>query len=102
MYKYVVEGSHPLKGRIKASGNKNAALPCLAATLLTDEPVILKNIPEIEDVNTMIEILKILGSEVKRLGKNHFKIITRDIRYLLPALCWPVMVKWYFPRQVVM
>jgi UDP-N-acetylglucosamine 1-carboxyvinyltransferase len=50
MSKYVIEGNFPIKGTIRASGNKNAALPCLAAALLTDEPVILRNIPDIEDV----------------------------------------------------
>ena len=48
MYSYLVEGGHPLKGRIRPSGNKNAALPCLAATLLSDEEVILKNVPDID------------------------------------------------------
>jgi UDP-N-acetylglucosamine 1-carboxyvinyltransferase len=64
MYKYLIEGSHPLKGKIRPSGNKNAALPCLAATLLSDEEVVLKNVPDIEDVEVMIGILKTLGSTV--------------------------------------
>jgi UDP-N-acetylglucosamine 1-carboxyvinyltransferase len=48
MFKYLIEGGHPLRGSLRASGNKNAALPCLAATLLTGEPVTLRNLPEIE------------------------------------------------------
>ena len=48
--KYIIEGGYPLKGKIKPNGNKNAALPIIAASLLTDEEVILRNIPEIEDV----------------------------------------------------
>ncbi|HPX27841.1 MAG TPA: UDP-N-acetylglucosamine 1-carboxyvinyltransferase, partial [Treponemataceae bacterium] len=47
MYEYHIEGGFPIKGTVKASGNKNAALPCIAAALLTSEPVILQNIPDI-------------------------------------------------------
>ena len=80
MDKYVIEGSYPLKGKIKASGNKNAALPCLAAALLTDEEVILENIPEIEDVSVMVRILKQLGSKVTWIGTNKYSIKTTDIK----------------------
>jgi UDP-N-acetylglucosamine 1-carboxyvinyltransferase len=74
MYRYLIEGGHPLHGRIRPSGNKNAALPCLAATLLTCEPVILKNIPEIEDVQVMMEILRLLGSRVERAGDHAWRL----------------------------
>ncbi|MCW8966380.1 MAG: UDP-N-acetylglucosamine 1-carboxyvinyltransferase [Candidatus Pacearchaeota archaeon] len=80
MYKYIVEGGFPVKGKIKPSGNKNAALPCLAATLLTEEPVFLKNVPDLEDVQVMIEILQCLGSTVERISKNEYKIQTTDIK----------------------
>ena len=79
MYEYVIEGGYPIQGTITASGNKNAALPCLAATLLTKEPVILHNIPEIQDTNVMIEILKSLGAKVEKLSKNNWKIQCEDI-----------------------
>jgi UDP-N-acetylglucosamine 1-carboxyvinyltransferase len=78
-YQYAIEGGFPLKGRIKASGNKNAALPCLAATLLTDQPVVLRNLPEIEDVHVMIEILTTLGSSVQKIGHNEYRLQTLDI-----------------------
>ena len=80
MYQYAIEGGFPLRGRIKASGNKNSALPCLAATLLTDQPVVLRNLPEIEDVHVMIEILKTLGSTVQKLGHNEYRVQTMDIK----------------------
>ena len=80
MDKYIIEGSYPLKGKIRASGNKNAALPCLAAALLTDEEVILENIPEIEDVAVMVRILKHLGSKVTWMGTNKYSIKTTDIK----------------------
>jgi UDP-N-acetylglucosamine 1-carboxyvinyltransferase len=80
MSEYVIEGSYPISGTVKPCGNKNAALPCLAATLLTDDPVVLKNVPELEDVQVMIEILESLGSRVERLGQNEYRITTYDIR----------------------
>jgi UDP-N-acetylglucosamine 1-carboxyvinyltransferase len=66
MYSYKIEGNIPLKGTIKARGNKNSALPCLAATLLTDQQIILRNVPDIEDVGVMIRILTALGARVER------------------------------------
>jgi UDP-N-acetylglucosamine 1-carboxyvinyltransferase len=80
MPSYMIEGGVPLSGRIRASGNKNSALPCLAATLLTDKPVVLQNLPEIEDVHVMIEVLKVLGSSVEKLGHNQYRFQTLDIR----------------------
>lgn len=79
MYEYIIEGGFPIKGTITASGNKNAALPCLAATLLSSEPVVLHNIPEIEDTGVMIKILEALGCQVERLEKNSWKITGADI-----------------------
>jgi UDP-N-acetylglucosamine 1-carboxyvinyltransferase len=62
---FVVEGGKPINGRIKPQGNKNEALPILAASILASEPVIIENLPDIEDVRQMIEILKFLGVEVQ-------------------------------------
>ncbi|RMH22314.1 MAG: UDP-N-acetylglucosamine 1-carboxyvinyltransferase [Gemmatimonadetes bacterium] len=61
---FVVEGGHPLSGRIRPAGNKNAALPAVAAALLTDEPVVLENVPRIRDVLTLLEIVESLGASV--------------------------------------
>ena len=85
MHKYEIEGGFPVKGKIRASGNKNAALPCIAAVLLTDEVVELENIPEIEDVRVMIDILTHLGCEVERVKHNHFKFKMNDIKNDVPA-----------------
>ena len=79
MYKYIVEESKCLKGKTKPPGNKNAALPCIAATLLTDEPVVLRNVPEIEDVHVILDILRTLGSTIERLDKGEYRIQTTDI-----------------------
>ena len=74
MSEYLIEGGIPLNGAIKASGNKNAALPCIAAALLTDEPVVLRNIPAIEDVQVMLEVYAALGGDVTALGPNTYRL----------------------------
>ena len=78
MYKYEIEGGFPIKGTVRASGNKNAALPCIAATLLTSEPVLLRNIPDIEDVQVMFDILRFLGASVERKGPNEWQVKAAD------------------------
>ena len=80
MHEYVIDGGYPIQGKITASGNKNAALPCLTAALLTEEPVVLHNIPEIQDTNVMIEILKSIGAKVEKLSKNNWKIQCKNIK----------------------
>src|SRR5688572_20107201 len=62
MEKFIIEGGVPLSGTVVPAGNKNAALPALAATLLTSEEVVLRNIPRIRDVEAMIELLVRLGA----------------------------------------
>jgi UDP-N-acetylglucosamine 1-carboxyvinyltransferase len=74
MERFIVEGGHRLSGSIRPSGNKNAALPILAATILTDQPVTLRNLPDIRDVQIMLEILEGLGASVDRLEKNVARI----------------------------
>lgn len=76
---FVIEGGVPLGGEIYPSGNKNAALPALAATLLTDEPVILRNLPAIRDVETMGELLESLGVEVQRLDPHTWQLHARQV-----------------------
>lgn len=68
MEKFVINGGHELNGVVVPSGNKNAALPMLAACLLTDEPVILQNVPQIRDVGTMMTLLESMGVEVRDEG----------------------------------
>jgi UDP-N-acetylglucosamine 1-carboxyvinyltransferase len=70
MDKFVIEGGQPLSGTIVPAGNKNAALPALAASLLTREPVVLHNIPRIRDVEAMVELLVRLGVTVEWRGEN--------------------------------
>ncbi len=79
MYKYVMEGGYPVKGRIRASGNKNAALPCIAATVIAGAPVTLRNIPEIEDVLVMFDVLAWLGATVERIALHEWRIDSSGI-----------------------
>jgi UDP-N-acetylglucosamine 1-carboxyvinyltransferase len=78
---FVIEGGHPLSGSVRASGNKNGALPILAACLLSDEPVTLSNIPRIRDVETMCGLLAHLGADVEWLGPNEVRVHAAQIGY---------------------
>jgi UDP-N-acetylglucosamine 1-carboxyvinyltransferase len=65
MDKFIIRGGDPLLGTVRVSGAKNAALPCMAAALLTDEPVILENIPQVRDIQTTRNLLAAMGAEVE-------------------------------------
>jgi UDP-N-acetylglucosamine 1-carboxyvinyltransferase len=71
---FVIEGGRPLNGRVRAAGNKNGALPILAATLLASEPVTLENVPRIRDVETMVELLEELGADAEWIGPNEVRV----------------------------
>jgi UDP-N-acetylglucosamine 1-carboxyvinyltransferase len=64
MPRFTVHGGHALTGRIRPAGNKNAALPCIAAALLSEEPVTLENVPRIRDVLTLLDLIEVMGAEV--------------------------------------
>src|SRR6267378_3731480 len=76
---FVIEGGRPLSGRIQAAGNKNGALPILAACLLTSEPVVLRNVPRIMDVETMIELLNDVGADAEWVGPNEVQVHAADV-----------------------
>lgn len=89
MEKFVIHGKAPLTGEVTPSGNKNSALPLLAACTLTDEPVILHNIPQIKDVQAMRSLLESLGVEIETLEDHTWKIHARRVRpsALDPEIC---------------
>lgn len=89
MEKFIIEGGVPLHGEITPSGNKNAALPLLAACLLTDEAVTLHNLPDINDVKTMRGLLTSLGVDATQVGDHSWKLQAGDIesQNLDPHLC---------------
>ena len=74
MARFVVEGGTPLRGEITPAGNKNEALPLIAASLLTDDPVTLHNVPRIRDVRGMLEIATALGATVEELDDHSVRI----------------------------
>jgi UDP-N-acetylglucosamine 1-carboxyvinyltransferase len=78
---FVIEGGHTLSGRLRAAGNKNGALPILAACLLTDEPVVLANVPRIRDVETMLDLLAQLGADVRWTGANDVRVHAHDVAH---------------------
>jgi UDP-N-acetylglucosamine 1-carboxyvinyltransferase len=76
---FAIEGSRPLSGTIRVAGNKNGALPILAATLLTSEPVTLSNVPRIRDVETMLDLLAELGADAVWTGPNDVRVHTANV-----------------------
>ncbi len=87
--RFRVQGGRPLSGTVRPAGNKNAALPILAATLLAEGPCELDNIPRIRDVETMLELLADLGATVEWAGPNLVRVDTAAVRPkpLNPKLC---------------
>jgi UDP-N-acetylglucosamine 1-carboxyvinyltransferase len=75
----VIEGGNPLTGHIRASGNKNGALPIVAACLLADEPVTLSNVPRIRDVETMLELVCVTGASAEWTGTNEVRVDPRGL-----------------------
>ena len=79
MEKFLIEGGIPLKGEVTPAGNKNAALPMLAATLLSEEPIILHNLPAIRDVQDMRKLLQSMGADVVDLGGDSWQITAKKL-----------------------
>ena len=80
MSRYVVKGGVPLQGAVEASANKNAVLPIMAATLLTDDECVLTNVPQITDVVVMGKLLRELGARVDGLGSKELRICCASVR----------------------
>lgn len=83
MTSFIIEGGHRIEGTIKPIGNKNAALPLLSACLLTDDPITLHNVPQIGDVQTMLQLLGGLGVAVEQRGDS-FTLCARDVDSTTP------------------
>jgi UDP-N-acetylglucosamine 1-carboxyvinyltransferase len=79
MESFVIEGGRALAGTVRAAGNKNAALPILAATVLASDQVSLSNVPRIRDVETMVELLADLGADVEWTGPNEVRVNPRGV-----------------------
>jgi UDP-N-acetylglucosamine 1-carboxyvinyltransferase len=89
MDQFIIEGGHPLHGTVTPAGNKNAALPLLAACLLTSQPVILHNVPDIRDVQVMRQIITQLGAQVEEIAPHSWRLHTPRLSPadLSPELC---------------
>lgn len=83
MTKFIIKGGNTLKGEVTVSGSKNAALPIMCAALLTDEKTILKNVPDIADIHSMMSILRSLGVDV-RFEKNAIVIDPKELKFCRP------------------
>lgn len=80
MEAFLIEGGHPLRGTIVPQGAKNEALQVICATLLTDEEVVIKNIPDILDVNNLIKLLVDIGVKVRKLGKGEYSFQADELK----------------------
>src|SRR3954452_123208 len=79
MEKFVIQGGMPLSGEITAAGNKNAALPILAACLLTGEEIVLSNVPRIRDTESQVALLEGLGVKVNWSGQNELRLQAKSV-----------------------
>src|ERR1700754_2323628 len=80
MEKFVIEGGAPLSGTVAPAGNKNTALPLLACSLLTDEDVVLHNVPHIRDTEALLDLIADLGVTVERPQPNTVKLNAANVR----------------------
>jgi UDP-N-acetylglucosamine 1-carboxyvinyltransferase len=89
MESFVIDGGRPLSGTVRAAGNKNGALPILAATILASEPIALENVPRIRDVETMVELLAHTGADAAWTGQNEVRVDAANVNTweLDPELC---------------
>jgi UDP-N-acetylglucosamine 1-carboxyvinyltransferase len=96
--KFIIRGGNPVCGEITPRGSKNEALPVIAATLLTPEPVVLRNVPEIEDVLVMFQIIEAMGGTVERLEANVYRVESANLDSwrLDEALCRQVRASILF------
>ena len=103
MEQYIIKGGNPLVGDVTISGAKNAALGILAASIMTDDDVLIDNLPDVRDINVMLEAIQEIGARVDRIDRHTVKIngsgikevsvddeYIRRIRasYYLSAPCW--------------
>lgn len=88
MQKMIIEGGHRLKGTVKISGSKNAVLPMMAAALLAPGRSIIRNVPELADIDTMAEVLRILGARVAWEGKNTLAIDATELTSHIAPYDW--------------
>ena len=80
MEQYIIKGGTPLSGEVTISGAKNAALGILAAAIMSDEDVVVENLPDVRDINVMLEAIMEIGAEVDRRDRHTVRINGRSIK----------------------
>ena len=80
MEQYIMKGGNPLVGEVIISGAKNAALGILAASIMTDEDVLIENLPDVRDINVLLEAIEEIGADVDRLDRHTVRINARNIK----------------------
>ena len=80
MEQYIIKGGTPLVGEVEIGGAKNAALPILAAAIMTDETVLIDNLPDVNDINVLLDALSGIGAEVQRIDRHTVRINGSGVR----------------------
>ena len=95
MEQYVIKGGNPLVGEVEIAGAKNAALAILAAAIMTDETILIENLPDVRDINVLLEAIAGIGAQVERIDKSTVKIngstigdVSVDYEYIKKTICW--------------
>ena len=83
MAQYIMNGGSPLVGEVAIGGAKNAALGILAAAIMTDEDVYIENLPDVKDINVMLEAIKAIGASVERLDRHSVRINASEVKDVL-------------------
>lgn len=76
MDQYVIKGGNPLVGEVEIGGAKNAALAILAAAIMTDETVMVENLPDVRDTNVLLQAMEEIGAQVERIDRHTVKILS--------------------------
>ena len=88
MEQYVIKGGNPLVGEVEIGGAKNAALAILAAAIMTDETVHIENLPDVRDINVLLEAIKEIGAVVERISPTEVKIVGSTIGNITVCLLY--------------
>ena len=88
MEQFVVKGGNPIVGEVEIGGAKNAALAILAASIMTDETVTIDNLPDVRDINIMLDALSDIGAVVERVDRHTARINGSTIGQLHRIICW--------------
>ena len=80
MEQYIMKGGNPLAGEVTIGGAKNAALGILAASIMTDEDVLIENLPDVRDINVLLEAIQEIGAHVERIDRHTVRINAKEIQ----------------------